>query len=466
MQNRRELLESLPPQWPDNLLADIQKMVADRTVVVLDDDPTGTQTVHGVPVLAEWSMQLLRDEFAAATPCFYILTNSRSLSLPDAQALNAEIGHNLRSVSQETKRSFVVVSRSDSTLRGHFPGEVDALVETLDVNFDATLIIPYFLEGGRYTINDIHYVAEGDNLIPAAETPYAQDASFGYRSSNLREWVVEKTAGRVRLSDVASVSIEDIRRGGPQEVARLLLALQPGAVCVVNAATYGDLEVFVRGLLEAEAQGRQFVYRTAASFVRVRAGIEPRPLLTLDDLDLPAEGGGLFVVGSYVPKTTAQLSALLERANVSAVEISVTRLLQNATQETTTAVAQINAALADDRDVVLYTSRDLITGDDADTSLRIGQRVSDGLISVVRSLEMRPRYIVAKGGITSSDVATRGLHVRRAMVMGQVLPGVPVWQLDENSRFPGMTYVVFPGNVGATNALASIQATFRVKGGF
>ena len=38
------------------------------------------------------------------------------------------------------------------------------------------------------------------------------------------------------------------------------------------------MEVFVRGLLAAEAAGKRFLYRTAASFVQVRAGIEPRSL--------------------------------------------------------------------------------------------------------------------------------------------------------------------------------------------
>ena len=62
--------------------------------------------------------------------------------------------------------------------------------------------------------------------------------------------------------------------------------------------------------------------------------------------------------------------------------------------------------------------------------------------------------MIAKGGITSSDVATRGLGVKRALVRGQLLPGVPVWRLGAEARFPGIDYVVFPGNVGSDTALA------------
>jgi uncharacterized protein YgbK (DUF1537 family) len=76
------------------------------------------------------------------------------------------------------------------------------------------------------------------------------------------------------------------------------------------------------------------------------------------------------------------------------------------------------------------------------------------LIALVQRITATPRFLVAKGGITSSDIATGGLGVRRAHVLGQLIPGVPVWRLGAESRFPGMAYVVFPGNVGDDRALA------------
>ncbi len=455
-----ETLAALPEPWADSLLPEIQErlVVAKRTLVVLDDDPTGTQTVHDVPVLTEWSAPALQAELARREPVFFVLTNSRSLPLAEAQALNAEIGRNLTRAAQAAGRDFAVVSRSDSTLRGHYPGEVDALAEGLGQRFDATLIIPFFLEGGRYTLGDIHYVAEGDALIPAAETPFARDAAFGYRSSDLRQWVEEKTDGRVRAAHVRAISIEQLRTHGPRAVGRALMDLAGGAVCVVNAAEMRDMEVFVSGLLDAEESGKRFLYRTAASFVQVRAGIAPRPLLGPADLSLPAEGGALFVVGSYVPKTTAQVNRLLAETGIARVEIDAAALLDEAQagQAVAVAVDALNAALQEGRDVVLYTSRGLITGADAAESLAIGRRVSDSLVEIVRSLEVRPRYLVAKGGITSSDIATKALGMRRAFVFGQALPGVPVWQAGPESRYPGLAYVVFPGNVGGDDALVRI----------
>ena len=456
-------LADLPPVWPESRLAAIQaKLPRAAKLVVLDDDPTGTQTVYDVPVLTTWTVDDLAAELAAPGPVFYILTNSRSLPLPAAQALNAEIGARLAAAQAQTGRRAVVVSRSDSTLRGHYPGEVDALATALGLDDAATLIIPFFLEGGRYTIDNVHYVAEGDQLIPAAQTPFARDAAFGYRHSDLREWVAEKTGGRVAPEDVAAVTLDHLRRGGPATVATTLSGLVAGQVAVVNAAHLRDLEVLVDALLDVEATGKQFVYRTAASFVQIRVGLPTRPLLAAADLKLSPEGGGLFVVGSYVPKTTGQVAELLALPEIAPVEIAVPALLDSARRaaEIARCRAAVDAALAADRDTVVYTSRDLITGDDAAASLAIGQQVSSAVVAIVAGLTERPRYLVAKGGITSSDIATQALGIRRALVLGQILPGVPVWQTGaESQRGPsgrGLPYIVFPGNVGGSDALVQI----------
>jgi uncharacterized protein YgbK (DUF1537 family) len=458
--NKEQLLASLPDEWPEDLLPKIQQQVnaSRRKVVVLDDDPTGTQTIHTTHVLTEWSVARLRNELANDLPAFYLLTNSRSLTSPAAEAMNREIGANLVEAARQAKRDFAVVSRSDSTLRGHFPREVEALAGALGQDFDAWLIIPFFLEGGRYTINDVHYVAEGEWLVPAGETEFARDAAFGYRASDLRQWVQEKMGGRMLAGNVDSISIEDIRLGGPGRVAEQLAKLRPGGVCVVNAASYRDMEVFVGGLLSAEAHGQRFLYRTAASFVRVRAGLAPRPLLTRADFHLAESAGGLVVVGSYVPRTTSQVDNLLLHAGMVCLEISVKALLDEnqRTAEIQRLARQADHAMRGGQAVMLYTSRELITGDDAESSLFIGRQVSEGLVTLVQAISVRPRYLLAKGGITSSDVATRGLNVKRALVLGQILPGVPVWQLGPESRHPGLDYIVFPGNVGDARSLVKI----------
>lgn len=462
--NKAELVASLPHEWPVDVMPEIVSLVsqANLKIVVLDDDPTGTQTVHDVVVLTEWSIPSLCAVFADPAPVVYVLTNSRSVPLPQAQALNRDIALNLRAARLISGRSFVVISRSDSTLRGHYPGELNALAAALDESIDGVLIIPFFIEGGRLTIANTHFVSNGDDLIPVGETEYARDPVFGYQNSDLRAWVSEKNAGLIDPADVASITLGDIRVGGPEAVAQKLTVIADGQVCVVNAVTYSDLEVFVAGLLSVEATGKRFLYRTAASFARVRGGIRQRPLLRAVDLDIPL-GGGLVVAGSYVDKTTQQLEAAQNLPHMKSVVISVPSIL-NATlrhDEIQRAMSVTEAALEVGEDVILFTSREIIKPSAAMTAHEIGQTISSALVSIVAALKHRPAWIIAKGGITASDIATRGLHVRKGYVLGQALPGIPIWRTGDESRWPGLTYVVFPGNVGGVGALADIVSILR-----
>jgi uncharacterized protein YgbK (DUF1537 family) len=459
-------LDTLPPEWEADLLSAIREKIgkSKAKIVILDDDPTGTQTVRDLPVLTHWSEQALREELTGRYPAFFILTNSRSLPETGACNLANEIGTHLRRASQQTAIPVVLISRSDSTLRGHFPAEVDEMARVMDKEKLPYLILPFFLEGGRYTLNDIHYVREGECLIPAAQTPFARDAAFGFRHSNLRQWVEEKTRGKIGAAGVTSISIDDLRLGGPARVADILAGVQPTGACIVNAASYSDMEVLVTALLEVESTGKEFLCRTAASFVRTRTGMNHRGnLLAKEVLISGSRHGGLFVIGSYVEKTSRQVMALIARTDIATIEVRVRDLLDPVKNrvETTRVAEETSAALAVGKDTAIYTSRELIVGLDAESSLNIGQMISDGLIEIVRQIRILPRYLVAKGGITSSDVATKGLGVRRAMVIGQVLPGVPAWRLGNETRYPGMTYIVFPGNVGDHDALVSIQQNLK-----
>lgn len=461
-------LAGLPPEWPGDaggVVRAAEAWAATATLVVLDDDPTGTQTVHDIAVLTEWSVPTLKAELQGRPACFFILTNSRALPTREASDLTREICTNVAEAARAAGGvPFTVVLRGDSTLRGHFPHEVEAAAEVVGAT-DAWLLCPFFLQGGRYTIDDAHYVAEDDKLVPAGQTEFAKDAAFGYKSSNLREWVEEMTAGRVRATDVASVSIDTIRKGGPDAVRQQLCALPKGTVCIVNAASDGDMRVFAAGVLQAEREGRRFLCRTAASFVSACLGLEARPPLGPADVGAARGGhGGLIVVGSYVPKTTKQVEALLESRGSSltciTVEAEAVSTKGSAAQEGAVrrAGAEADASLAKGRDTLIMTSRQLVAGSDAGASLAIGRAVSSALVDIVRSLRTRPRYILAKGGITSSDIAVKALGATRALVAGQALAGVPLWRLGAGSRHPGVPYIVFPGNVGGVQALAEVVA--------
>lgn len=465
------VLQSLPPEWPLDPIDDIHRLNQSnsKTLVVLDDDPTGTQTVHDIEVLTEWSVGSIVEQFRKKPKCFFILTNSRSLSSEKASALIKDICGNLSIAAKSVENiDYTVVLRGDSTLRGHFPEEADAAVSLLG-EMDAWIICPFFLQGGRYTIKDIHYVADSDWLVPAGDTEFARDASFGYKSSNLREWVEEKTRGRIPASSVSSISINLLRKGGPDAVCDTLCNLQKGSTCIVNAASDRDMAVFSAGMIQAELRGKSFLCRTAASFVSTRIGIIPKAPILPKDLGITKERkGGLIVVGSYVPKTTKQVEELklqcgqfLKKLEVSVDKIAM-KSLEEREEEINRVAEMANLLLGACKDTLIMTSRELITGKTASESLEINFKVSSALVEIVRRISTRPRYILAKGGITSSDLATKALEAKCAKVVGQALAGIPLWQLGPESRHPGVPYIVFPGNVGDSKALADVVKSWAL----
>ncbi len=424
-------------------------------IVVLDDDPTGTQTVHDVPVYTRWSPEVLAGALAGDEPVFYLSTNSRGLEAAAAVRLGREIGAALGEAARSAgvrPDAVVPASRSDSTLRGHYPAEVDALLDGLKRDVDGVILAPAFFEGGRYTIDDVHWVEQEGQLVAAHETEFARDPVFGYSESNLRRWAEEKTGGAFRAEDVLSVNLRTIRAGGPDAVTHLLNGARDGVPIVLNAACYDDLDTAVMGLIASEAAGKRFAYRCAASFVKVRAGIEDRPLLAREEM-VTTDAPGLIVMGSYVEKSTRQLESLLAGSGVRGVEVPVERLVAGEPGSAIgRAAAEIDAALAAGRTPVCYTTRRrLETG--AAGFLEAGRLIMDGICRIVGSLEHDPAWLIAKGGVTSIEIARTALGVTRAMVFGQILPGVPVWKLGTQARWPGIPYVVFPGNVGDERAL-------------
>ncbi|KAF2475963.1 uncharacterized protein BDR25DRAFT_379592 [Lindgomyces ingoldianus] len=471
----KETLASLPPlsSSSSDLRAQTRKEIQSNPnipiLVALDDDPTGTQTCHDIHVLTIWSIDALTNEFNITKPGsgFFILTNSRALHPPAARALMVEICQNLKQAAAAAGKTFEVVLRGDSTLRGHFPIEPEAVEEVLGKS-DAWILAPFFLQGGRYTINNVHYVAEGITLVPAGDTPFAKDATFGYKNSDLRDWVVEKSKGTIVRERVRSLNLNDIRAGGAEKIGEILMGSARGSVIIANSAAEEDMDVIILGILKASAQGKKFLFRSGAAFVSARLGISPIPPISGKQLHLDPSRGGLIIAGSYVPKTTAQLEALMQRSGnrLLAIELDVNKLLESpeqAEQELQHALSVAESELTKPQDVLVMTSRKLIVGADEANSLDIGATVARALVSFLVRLKAKPRYVIAKGGITSSDMATKGLNMKRAMIVGQAAAGVPLWRCDEPTcKHPGLPYVIFPGNVGSEETLFEVVDRWRV----
>ena len=437
-----------------------------RKMVVLDDDPTGVQTVHGLYVYTDWKRETLLQGLESAQPMFFVLTNSRGFTAEETERAHREIGENLAWAAREAGQPFVLISRGDSTLRGHYPLETETLRQTLEgalgVRYDGEIIMPYFQEGGRLTIGDVHYVRTGEELVPAGMTEFARDTTFAYTSSDLKDWCQERTGGRYRAEDMVSISLEELRALDYPGITRKLMGVSGFQKVVVNAADDLDVEVFVTALTAALNQGKEFLYRCAAGLVRVMGGVERRPLLgraELRDRDNP--NGGLVVVGSHVKKTTQQLECLLEGADgLEEICFQAESALRpgGLEEERARVSARAQQVIRAGRTAVVYTSRQVlrVSQESADSNLELSVRISRALTGVVADLRERPAFIVAKGGITSSDVGIQALGVKKALVLGQAAPGVPVWRTGEESKFPGMSYIIFPGNVGDVTTLRDI----------
>jgi uncharacterized protein YgbK (DUF1537 family) len=391
-------------------------------LVILDDDPTGIQTVHGCLLITQWDAATVRMALLHEQPFFYMLTNTRAMTREEAARVVRSAMETVLDVNRELGYRLIFISRSDSCLRGHFPLETDVMRQVLQEYgvkvWPKVPFCPALIEAGRVTIDGVHYMKDGERLIPVSETEFARDNVFAYHTSVLRDYIREKGA-------------------------------DPDAYQIVNAASYDELYAFRDALFhEIEDFPGAVVIRSSSSLPKAMSGIADKPLL---DRSILRQGGvGCFVVGSHVQKTTRQLNALLSEQGVAGIEVDVERVLHDGEklmQELLTAMKQ----QADEGlTPVVYTSRKEVRLTDADERQHLGQRISDFLVEMVARLPFVPSYLVAKGGITSNDILTKGLALKSAVVLGQIVPNVPCVMT------PNFPYIIFPGNVGSDDSLREV----------
>lgn len=404
-------------------------------LVVLDDDPTGIQTVHGCLLITQWDEESVRLAFEDDVPFFYILTNTRAMTREEAAKVTREAMEMVIHVNKDYGYRLIVVSRSDSCLRGHFPLETDVIRDCL-VRHGVTVapktpFCPAFIEAGRVTIDGVHYMKDGDMLIPVSETEFAQDNVFAYHTSVLHDYIREKGANPDDYEIVSAQSYEELREWW-------------------EASEYS----------ENSENSDAIVIRSSSSLPKAIAGIPDIPLLDHNILHLTSNSSHhttpLFIVGSHVRKTTRQLECLLATEGTCGIELDVQRILDDAEtlmRETQQVIRQV---VDEHLTPVVYTSRQEIRLEDANQRQHLGQQVSDFLVDIVRQLSYTPSYLVAKGGITSHDILTHGLNIKSARVLGQIVNSVPCIMTKD---FP---YIIFPGNVGNEESLKEVY--LKLKG--
>ena len=444
-----------------------------RALVVLDDDPTGTQSVADLPVVTGWSVEDLTWALSTGAPAVYVMTNSRSLDPADAERVNAEVVTNALAAAGRAGARVAFVSRSDSTLRGHYPLEpatIADLLERAGTRVDGIILSPAFPDAGRVTVHGTHYAGGPDaGFVPVGRTEFAGDRTFGYSASFLPAWVEEKTAGAVSAADVAVIDLATLRTDEDAVVAALSAARNRAPIAV-DCMEENDLLLLARALQRAEDAGATFVYRVGPPFVRARIGQAPRAPLSAAEAR-PADfapdsdaAGGLVVVGSHVGLTGRQVDALRAATATPEVVLDVPTVLDPARRDAhVLAVAERAAGALRSGNVVVRRGGAFVAGRDAEESLDFARRVSAAVVEVVQRIVAArcPRFVIAKGGITSCDVAGRGLGINRALVRGPMLPGiVSLWE-PQDGPAAGVPYIVFAGNVGDDDSLARVVATLN-----
>jgi uncharacterized protein YgbK (DUF1537 family) len=418
---------------------------AEARYVVLDDDPTGVQTLAGIHVLLAWDAgdvaAALRDR-----PSVHLVTNARAFAPERARAVTAAAARTAIAGAPGA----VVVLRGDSTLRGHLLEEVEAVASVVSRGrVPPLLLVPALPSAGRVTIAGLHLIERDGHLVPLHETEYASDGVFSYRSARLLEWAEERSAGLFRADDGRELHLDDLRAGGPTAVVEALEALAAAgrpAVLAPDAVAEADLELVAEGYRRAVRAGTDVLVRCAPAFVGVLAGT------TANGLVLPpgARDGMLVVCGSYVPATTAQLRVLIDERPSSLVEVDPAVLASAYPEsEVGRAASAASERIREGRLAVLSTSRLRPLGTE---TLDAGERIAAGIAAVAGAIEPRPSVVVAKGGITACVTLRDGLGVAAAEVVGPVLPGVSRWRADD------LDYIVVPGNVGGDRLLADIVA--------
>lgn len=434
----------------------------DKKIIVLDDDPTGVQTVHDVSVYTDWSKESIEKGFMEENAMFFILTNSRGFTAEETEKAHKEIALNITEVAKKLNKDFIVISRSDSTLRGHYPLETKVLKETIEANseikYNGEVLMPFFKEGGRFTVDNVHYVQYDEYLVPAGETEFAKDRTFGYTKSQLGEYIEEKTNGEFKASNTTYISLQDIRNLAIDSITEQLLKVDNFNKVAVNAVDYVDVKIVTIALIRAIKAGKNFMYRSAAALTKVIGGVSDKGLLTRDELiKEETNNGGLIVVGSHVQKTTEQLEELKKVDFIEFIEFNCHLVLEpeKFTAEVDRIIEKCEGLISSGKTVAVYTRRERLDLGEGkkEEELKLSVKISDAVTSIVTRLKVRPNYVVAKGGITSSDVGTKGLQVKRATVAGQIKPGIPVWRTGAESKYPGISYVIFPGNVGTKTTL-------------
>ena len=423
-------------------------MTRRRPLLVLEDDPTGTQLSGGVPFVLDCSADtVLRAGKATGAPAIHLLTNSRAYDRRGAE----RVVQRWARAGLEAFPGAAVMLRGDSTLRGWPLEEVQGLRRALrSRKSPLLLLVPAFPAAGRVTLGGRHYLHRDQTLVAVSETDYAADPVFGFRSSALLEWAGERSGGYFDPRAGTEIGLDELRAGGDERVVsarRALAAAGRPAVCAPDVETDGDIALVTNAWFRALREGLPVIARGSPAVATIAGGsAAPGPV----DPGRP-RGPVLVVVGSHVGLATEQLRHLLAAGPHETLELEVEPLLAGRARHAAAIAAAVSERLERDGVAIVATPRRVQA---AHRDIRVAATLARRIARVVRSVEPRPRTVVTKGGITSAVIAREGFDAAWATVLGPIVPGVALWRLEGGGD--GVEQAVAPGNIGGTDLLTRV----------
>ena len=439
-------------------------------IIVFDDDPTGSQTVYGCPLLLNWQEETVSTGLANASSMLFVLANTRSMAPQKVEITIREICKSIKQTLQNQKFAYediLFVSRGDSTLRGHGVLEPEILSQELGP-FDATFHVPSFFEGARTTIDGKHLL----NGLPVHLSNFAADKIFGYSTSYLPDWLEEKSKGQISSANVLRLSIEQLESAidtddGMEELCSFLKVLSQNVSVVVDATELSHLSIFAKAVIKLRKEKR-FLFRSAASLISAFAQLPinsytPSSLaaLRLKNQSLELKGG-LIMVGSHVHLADQQLEALFKHTQCESIELPVkkiSRILDGSLPDILLTdleniwLAQLKKILISGKTPVLFTSRGELSFPSFSQRILFGSQLAELMSRLVAKLIPHLGYVISKGGITTQTFLTQGLNLDMIELKGQILPGLSmVCPYNENNLIQ-IPIITFPGNLGDSKTL-------------
>ncbi len=441
-------------------------------IIVIDDDPTGSQSVHDCLLLLNWNYQTLLEGLRSNSNLLFILANTRSLSEKEVKVRLKEICNNLYKISldENLQDNLIFVSRGDSTLRGHNFLEPYLINKYLGP-FDATFHIPAFLEANRITIDGKHFV----DGIPAHKTTFAKDNIFGYETNDLKKLLYKKSRSKIKLKNIKKLNF--IEESSFSELKKFMENLKNNTHVIVDIERFSQLEKFSEIIRELINQ-KKFLFRTAASFLKTisvtknnkKDNFYYSQLRIRDKRNhfLP----GLIIIGSHTEISTNQFKKLVELNTFEAIELDVEEFHEiHVLKENRTKIIQfkknilekIREAIKNSFIPIIFTSRKVKIFEDELEQMDFYNSLSFLISQIVSDIKYEIGYLISKGGITSNTILNSSFNIDYVYLEGQICNGISLVKaklVHKNNELPIIT---FPGNLGHDCSLVDVWKAIENK---